>query len=34
MFANPVFREENVLKESSAVNGEYEINLSKDGWKI
>ena len=34
MFANPVFRDENVARESSAVNGEYEIDVSSDGWKM
>ena len=34
MFANPVFRDENVARESSAVNGEYEIDVSSDDWKM
>ena len=34
MFSNPIFSKENVEKESSAVNGEYEIDVSSDTWKI
>ena len=33
MFLDPIFMEEAVEKESSAVNSEYEIDLNKEGWK-
>jgi secreted Zn-dependent insulinase-like peptidase len=34
MFTKPIFRESSVEKESSAVNGEYEIDISEDSWKL
>ena len=34
MFIDPIFPEEAVDKESSAVNGEYEIDISNDDWRL
>ncbi len=34
MFYNPILKESDTLKEVSAVNSEFEIDLSKDEWKI
>lgn len=34
MFLDPIFKEEDVNKEVSAVNGEYQLNLNNDDWKL
>ena len=34
MFIDPEFLKEFVDKESSAVNGEYEIDISSEDWKF
>jgi len=34
MFSDPIFSKDNVDKESSAVNSEYEMDVNDDGWKV
>ncbi len=34
LFIDPHFVQDPIERESSAVNGEYEMDLSKDAWKV